>query len=163
MFDNINLVHLLSSSKPHDIARHLHDDQIRSILPALLWLGLQQCPKNHRLVVSAELLQIVSRFHDMDSIIELFEVDFHSLNAEIKRLQRIKQKLASDGQQSSEVGINQDIIAFEQLSARDRCRVVAQVLFDDFEKEPKQLVLSRKTFVEFIEFMFFFFFLRSSR
>lgn len=135
MFDDINLVHLLSSANPLEIARHLHDDQIRALLPALLWLGLQQCPKNHRLVISAELLQIVSRFHDMDSIIELFEVDFHSLSIEIKRLQRIKQKLAGEGQQNSHVLINQEIIAFEQATARDRCRIVAQILFDDYDKD----------------------------
>lgn len=145
MFDNINLAHLLSSSKPLDIARTLNDEQIRSILPALLWLGLQQCPKNHRLVISAELLQIASRFHDMDSMIELLEVDFHGLSLEIKRLQRIKQKLAGEGQRNSQALINQEIIGFEQLSARDRCRVVAQVLFDDSEKESNPIVSSSRT------------------
>jgi hypothetical protein len=131
MFDDIKLVQLLSSSKPLDFARQLNDEQIRALLPSLLWLGLQQCPKNHRLVISAELLQIVSRFHDMDSIIELFEVDFHSLNVEVKRLQRIKQKVAGDGQQNSDVILRQEITNFDQTSARDRCRIVAQILFDD--------------------------------
>lgn len=142
MFDDINLVHLLSSSKPIDTVRNLNDQQIRSILPSLIWLGLQQCPKNHRLIISAELLQIVSRFHDMDSIIELFEIDFHSLNIEIKRLQKLKQKVVGGGQQNSNVLINQDIIAFEQLTARDRCRIVAQILFDDYEKD-LQLITSK--------------------
>jgi hypothetical protein len=143
MFDDINLVHLLSSSKPLDIVRYLHDEQIRSLLPALLWLGLQQCPKNHRLVISAELLQIVSRFHDMDFIIELFEIDFHALSIEIKRLQKIKQKVAGDGQKTSDILINQDIIGFEQATGKDRCRIVAQVLFDDHDKD--QQLLSSKS------------------
>jgi len=142
MFDDINLVYLLSSSKPIEIARNLNDQQIRSILPSLIWLGLQQSPKNHRLTISAQLLQIVSRFHDMDSIIELFEVDFHSLNLELKRLQRIKQKILGGGQQNSNVLINQEIIAFEQTTARDRCRIVAQVLSDDYEKD-QQLITSK--------------------
>jgi hypothetical protein len=143
MFDDINLVYLLSSSKPIDIACKLNDQQIRSILPSLIWLGLQQCPKNHRLTISAQLLQIVSRFHDMDSIIELFEIDFQSLNTEIKRLQRIKQKvLEGGGQQNSNVLINQEIIAFEQATARDRCRIVAQILSDDYEKD-QQLITSK--------------------
>ena len=142
MFDDINLIHLLTSSKPIEIARNLTDQQIRSILPSLIWLGLQQCPKNHRLAISAELLQIVSRFHDMDSIIELFEIDFHSLNLEIKRLQKIKQKVLGEGQQNSNVLINQEIIAFEQATARDRCRIVAQILFDDYEKD-QQLITSK--------------------
>ncbi|CAF0763251.1 unnamed protein product [Adineta steineri] len=132
-------LYLLSSSKPIEIARNLNDQQIRSILPSMIWLGLQQCPKNHRLTISAQLLQIVSRFHDMDSIIELFEVDFHSLNIEIKRLQKIKQKLLGDGQQNSNALINQEIIAFEQATARDRCRIVAQILFDDYEKDEQLL------------------------
>jgi hypothetical protein len=142
MFDDINLIHLLSSSKPIDIARKLNDQQIRSILPSLMWIGLQQCPKNHRLTISAEVLQIISRFHDMDSIIELFEIDFHSLNLEIKRLQRIKQKILGGGQQNSNVLINQEIIAFEQATARDRCRIVAQILFDDHDKD-LQLITSK--------------------
>ncbi len=142
MFDDINLVYLLSSSKPIEIARNLNDQQIRSILPSLIWLGLQQSPKNHRLTISAQLLQIVSRFHDMDSIIELFEVDFHALNLEVKRLQRIKQKILGGGQQNSNVLINQEIIAFEQTTARDRCRIVAQVLSDDYEKD-QQLIASK--------------------
>ncbi|CAF3462153.1 unnamed protein product [Rotaria socialis] len=139
MFDDINLVQLLSSSKPIEIARNLTDEQIRLILPSLLWLGLQQCPKNHRLTISAQLLQIVSRFHDMDSIIELFEIDFHSLNIEIKRLQRIKQKVLEGGQQNSNVLINQEIITFEQTTARDRCRIVAQILFDNYDKDQQLL------------------------
>lgn len=94
MFDDINLIYLLSSTNPNEISQKLNDQQIRSILPALIWLGLQQCPKNHRLTISAQLLQIVSRFHDMDTIIELFEIDFHALNLEVKRLQRIKQKVS---------------------------------------------------------------------
>lgn len=142
MLDDINLVHLLSSSKPIDLARNLTDQQIRSILPSLLWLGLQQCPKNHRLTISAELLQIVSRFHDMDSIIELFEIDFHTLNLEIKRLQKIKQKTIGAGQQNSNILIDQDIIAFEQSNTKDRCRIVAQILFDDYEKDV-QLIKSK--------------------
>jgi hypothetical protein len=145
MFDDINLVHLLSSSKPIDIARNLNDQQIRSILPSLIWLGLQQCPKNHRLTISAQLLQIVSRFHDMDSIIELFEIDFHSLNLEIKRLQKLKQKVSGGGQQNSNVLINQEIIAYEQATARDKCRIVAQILFDDHEKD-LQLITSKILF-----------------
>jgi len=150
MFDDINLVHLLSSSKPIEIAQYLNEQQIRSILPSLIWLGLQQCPKNHRLIISGQLLQIVSRFHDMDSIIELFEIDFHSLNIEIKRLQRIKQKLHGGGQQNSNVLINQEIIAFEQATARDRCRIVSQILFDDYEKD-LQLITSK-----FFSFFLFF-------
>jgi hypothetical protein len=146
MFDDINLVYLLSSSKPSDIVNKLNDQQIRSILPSLIWLGLQQCPKNHRLTISAQLLQIVSRFHDMDSIIELFEIDFHTLNIEIKRLQRIKQKvLEGGGPQNSNVLINQEIIAFEQATARDKCRIVAQILFDDYEKD-QQLITSKISF-----------------
>jgi hypothetical protein len=147
MFDDINLVYLLSSSKPIDIACKLNDQQIRSILPSLIWLGLQQCPKNHRLTISAQLLQIVSRFHDMDSIIELFEIDFHLLNIEIKRLQRIKEKVGGGGgQQTSNVLINQEIIAFEQATARDRCRIVAQILFDDYDKD-QQLLTSKIYFL----------------
>ena len=142
MLDDKNLVSLLSSAQPLDIAQKLTDRQIRSLLPSLIWLGLQQCPKNHRLLISAELLQIASRFHDADSIIELFEVDFHALNIEIKRLQRIKEKLAGHGQQNSNVLINQEIIAFEQANARDRCRIVAQILFDDYEKD-QQLISSK--------------------
>lgn len=133
IFDDRNLVHLLSSANPLDVARQLQDEQIRSVLPSLLWLALQQCPKNHRLVISAQLLQIVSRFHDMDSIIELFEIDFHSLSLEIKRLQRIQHKSAGEGQTNSHVLINQEIVAFEQTSGKDRCRLVGQVLFDDNE------------------------------
>ena len=143
MFDDINLVHLLSTSKPLDLVRNLNDQQIRSILPSLIWIGLQQCPKNHRLIISAEILQIVSHFHEMDSIIELFQIDFHSLNLEIKRLQRIKQKVLGGGQQNSNVLINQEIIAFEQAIARDRCRIVAQILFDDYEKD-LQLITSKE-------------------
>ncbi|CAF0784454.1 unnamed protein product [Rotaria sordida] len=139
MFDDINLVRLLSSSKPIDIANNLTDEQIRLILPSLIWLGLQQCPKNHRLTISAQLLQIISRFHDMDSIIELFEIDFHTLNTEIKRLQKIKQKIVEGGQQNSNVLINQEIITFEQTTARDRCRIVAQILFDNYDKD-QQLI-----------------------
>ncbi|CAF2841089.1 unnamed protein product [Rotaria sp. Silwood2] len=142
MFDDINLVQLLSSSKPIDIARNLTDEQIRLILPSLIWLGLQQCPKNHRLTISAQLLQIVSRFHDMDSIIELFEIDFHTLNIEIKRLQRIKQKLVEGGQQNSNALLNQEIITFEQTTARDRCRIVAQILFDNYEKDQQLITIS---------------------
>ena len=141
MFDDINLVHILSSSKPIEIAHNLSDEQIRSILPSLVWLGLQQCPKNHRLTISAQLLQIVSRFHDMDSVIELLEIDFHSLNIEIKRLQRIKEKVAEGVQQNSNVLLNQEIITFEQATARDRCRIVAQTLFDNYEKD-QQLITS---------------------
>ncbi|UJR31011.1 hypothetical protein I4U23_018522 [Adineta vaga] len=133
-------LYLLSSTKPIEIARKLSDQQIRSILPSLLWLGLQQCPKNHRLTISAQLLQIVSRFHDMDTIIELFEIDFHALNLEIKRLQKIKQKILEGGQQNSNALINQEIIAFEQATARDRCRIVAQILFDDNEKDQQLLI-----------------------
>lgn len=142
MFDDINLVKLLNSSKPIDIARNLTDEQIRLILPSLIWLGLQQCPKNHRLTISAQLLQIVSRFHDMDSIIELFETDFHSLCAEIKRLQRIKQKVVEGGQQNSNALIMQEIITFEQTTARDRSRIVAQILFDNYDKD-QQLITSK--------------------
>ena len=144
MFDDIRLVQLLSSAKPIDLAQELNDQQIRSILPALIWIGLQQCPKNHRLIISAEVLQIVSRFHDMDSMIELFEIDFHSLNLEIKRLQRIKQKVLGGGQQNSNVLINQEIIAFEQATARDRCRIVAQILFDDYDKDLQLITSKRK-------------------
>lgn len=136
MFDNLNLVHLLSSSKPIDLARTLTDEQIRLLLPALLWIGLQQCPRNHRLSISAEILEIVSRFHEMDSIIELFQVDFQELNIHIKRLQKIKEKLAGGGnQQNSQVVLQQEIIAFEQTSGKDRCRIVAQILFDTYEED----------------------------
>ena len=134
MFDNLNLVHLLSSSKPIDLARNLSDEQIRLLLPALIWIGLQQCPRNHRLSISADILEIVSRFHEMDSIIELFQVDFHQLNLHIKRLQKIKEKITVGGnQQNSQVVLQQEIIAFEQTSAKDRCRIVAQILFDNYE------------------------------
>lgn len=150
MFDDINLVYLLSSPEPIDIARKLSDQQIRALLPSVIWLGLQQCPKNHRLAISAQLLQIVSRFHDMDSIIELFEVDFDALNTEIKRLQRIKQKVAGGGQQNSNALLNQEIIALEQATATDRCRIVAQVLFDADEKD-QQLVLSRHRWCSALE------------
>lgn len=142
MFDDISLIQLLSASNPIEIAHKLNDQQIRSILPSLIWLGLQQCPKNHRLTTSAQLLQIVSRFHDMDSIIELFEVDFHSLNIEIKRLQKIKQKVVEGGQQNSNVLINQEIVTFEQTTAKDRCRIVAQILFDNYDKD-QQLITSK--------------------
>lgn len=135
MSDYDKLVRLLSSSKPIEIAQNLSDEQIRSILPALIWIGFQQCPKNHRLTISAEILQIVSRFHDMDSILDLFEIDFHDLTIEIKRLQRIKQKVSGGGQQNSHAVINQEILGFEQASARDRCRIVAQILFDDIDKD----------------------------
>lgn len=144
MFDDINLVHLLSSPKPIEVAQNLNEQQIRAILPSLTWIGLQQCPKNHRLTVSAEVLQIVSRFHEMDSIIELFEIDFHALNVEVKRLQRIKQKVLGGGQQNSNVLLNQEIIAFEQATAKDRCRIVAQVVFDDDEKD-LQLITSKNS------------------
>ncbi|CAF1650199.1 unnamed protein product, partial [Adineta ricciae] len=131
--------YLLSSTNPNEIAQKLNDQQIRSILPSLTWLGLQQCPKNHRLTTSAQILQIVSRFHDMDTIIELFEIDFHALNLEVKRLQKIKQKVSEGGQQNSNALINQEIIAFEQATVRDRCRIVAQILFDDHEKDQQLL------------------------
>ena len=140
MFDDINLVHLLSSSKPIEIAENLSDEQIRSILPALIWIGFQQCPKNHRLTISAEILQIVSRFHDMDSILDLFEIDFDKLNVEIKHLQRIKQKVSGSAQRNSPAMINQEILGFEQASARDRCRIVAQILFDDIDKDLQLIV-----------------------
>lgn len=135
MFDDINLVHLLSSAKPIDLARKLTEEQIRLILPALIWLGLQQCPKNHRLTISADILEIVSRFHEMDSIIELFQVDFQHLNRQIKNLQKIREKIPGGNQPNSQVLLQQEIIAFEQTSAKDQCRIVAQILFDNYDED----------------------------
>lgn len=141
MFDR-NLVDLLTTSKPVEVASCLNDEQIRSILPSLLWLGLQQSPKTHRLPVSAELLRVVSRFHDVETIIELFRIDFPNLNLEIERLQRIKEKSLGDGQTTNNAIIHQEIVGFEQSSPRDRSRLIAQVLLDPLQNDVP-LVLSK--------------------